>query len=212
MTVPELEPGDVPYGDDWSRVEVVEAWTEAADRLRPWRSQFRDAIAEAVATLPAGAQVVELGSGPGFLAERVLERCASLARYALVDFSEWMLEKSRARVARFPAARCVLADFKSPDWTRRCEPPFDCVVSMQAIHELRHKRHAPALYGQVFEALNAPGLILICDHVPLDDSEKSDALYMRADEQRAALSSAGFEDVEVLLSIDKLRLYAGRKR
>jgi cyclopropane fatty-acyl-phospholipid synthase-like methyltransferase len=209
MKLPAIEPEDVPYGDDWFRVDVVDAWAEAADRIRPWRSQFRDAIAESVASLPAGAQVIELGSGPGFLAERVLERCASLASYSLLDFSEPMLARSRVRVARF-----VLADFKRPDWIRQYEKAggsFDCVVSMQAIHELRHKRHVPALYRQLREALSAPGLVLICDHVPLDESEKSAKLYMSADEQLAALSSAGFEDVEVALSIDKLRLYRGRK-
>jgi SAM-dependent methyltransferase len=211
MTVPQLEPDDVPYGDDWFQLEVVDAWTKAADRLRPWRSQFRDAIADFIAMLPAGARVVELGSGPGFLAERVLERCGSIASYSLLDFSQWMLDRSRARVSRFAAARFVLADFKSPDWVHRLEVPVDCVVSMQAVHELRHKRHAPALYRQLFEALAAPGLVLICDHVPLDESAKSDKLYMTAEEQRTALSLAGFERVEVALSIDKLRLYSGRK-
>ena len=34
-----------------------------------------------------GARVLELGSGPGFLAERVLERCPQLGTYTLVDFS-----------------------------------------------------------------------------------------------------------------------------
>lgn len=210
MKLPAIDPEDVPYGDDWFRSDVVEAWAEAADRIRPWRSRFRDAIAEDIATLPAGARVVELGSGPGFLAERVLERCASLASYSLLDFSELMLARSRARVARFAAARFVLADFKRPDWIDRCDEPFDCVVSMQAVHELRHKRHVPALYRQLRQALSTPGLILICDHVPLDDSEKSARLYMTADEQLEALSVAGFEDVEIALSIDKLRLYRGR--
>lgn len=212
MKLPTIEAEDVPYGDDWFRADVVEAWTEAADRKRPWRSQFRDAIAESVAMLPAGARVVELGSGPGFLAERVLERCASLASYSLLDFSELMLARSRARVARFAAARFVLADFKRPDWIQQIGGPFDCVVSMQAIHELRHKRHVPELYRRLREGIEAPGLILICDHVPLDDSEKSAKLYMTEAEQLDALSFAGFEDVEIALSIDKLRLCRGRKR
>lgn len=211
MKLPVIAPEDVPYGDDWFRADVVDAWAEAADRIRPWRSRFRDAIAEEISKLTDGARVVELGSGPGFLAERVLETCPSLASYACLDFSELMLERSRARLARFPAARFVLEDFKSADWIRRFGESFDCVVSMQAVHELRHKRHVPALYRQLRDVLSAPGLVLICDHVPLDDTEKSAKLYMTADEQLAALSGAGFEDVEVVLSIDKLRLYRGRK-
>jgi ubiquinone/menaquinone biosynthesis C-methylase UbiE len=82
---------DVPYGDDWDNVSEVAAWAEAADQKRPWRSQIRDHIASQVAMLPPGARVLELGSGPGFLAHRVLERCPHLGTYVLLDFSQPML-------------------------------------------------------------------------------------------------------------------------
>src|SRR5919106_241316 len=117
-----------------------------------------------------GARVLELGSGPGLLAHRVLQRCSNLETYTLVDFSEPMLALSRERLAAFPAASFVLASFKSEDWTRRVEGRFDCVVSMQAVHELRHKRHARRLYEQVSQALAVPGVVLVCDHTPFDDS------------------------------------------
>ena len=66
----EHEP-DIPYGEDWQSEAEVAAWAEAADQKRPWRSRFRDRIAEQIATLAPNARVLELGSGPGFLAERV---------------------------------------------------------------------------------------------------------------------------------------------
>ena len=90
---------DVPYGNDWDSAAEVSAWAEEADRLRPWRARIRDQIAGRVAALPPGARVLELGSGPGFLAHRVLERCPELARYTLVDFSEPMLALSRAPIS-----------------------------------------------------------------------------------------------------------------
>jgi len=211
MTRPVDAEQDIPYGDDWHDGAVVDAWAEAADRIRPWRAQFRDAIADRVSTLPPGARVLELGSGPGFLAERVLDRCGALASYSLLDFSDGMLELSRDRLARFPAARFVRADFKSDEWMRAAGGPFDCVVSMQAIHEVRHKRHVPPLYGRVYEEIVVGGHVLICDHVPLDDSAKSAALYMAEKEQLVALEGAGFGEVEIVLSIDKLRLYSGRR-
>jgi len=114
-----------------------------------WRAQIRDHIARHVAMLPPGARVLELGSGPGFLAHRVLERCPNLEGYTLVDFSEPMQALSRERLARFPTASFVCASFKSEDWTRRIGGRFDCVLSMQAVHELRHKRHALRLYEQM---------------------------------------------------------------
>ena len=128
-----------------------------------------------------------------------------------MDFSEPMLALSRTRLSAFSAASFVLASFKSEDWTRRVGGPFDCAVSMQAVHELRHKRHAAGLYAQVYQALAVPGLILICDHTPFDASPRSLALYMTQEEQQQALVDAGFADVHVELAMNGLILYAGQR-
>jgi cyclopropane fatty-acyl-phospholipid synthase-like methyltransferase len=206
-----LQKQDVPYGNDWNSATEAAAYGEAADRARPWRSEIRDHIAARVATLAPRARVLELGSGPGLLAHCVLQRCPNLETYTLMDFSEPMLALSRERLAAFPAASFVLASFKSEDWTRRVEGRFDCVVSMQAVHELRHKRHAPRLYEQVYQVIAVPGLVLICDHTPFDDSERSIALYMTEQEQRQALSDARFDNVHVELAVNGLLIYAGER-
>ncbi len=91
----ELHREDVPYGNDWDSAVEVAAWAEEADRIRPWRSRIRDHVAGRVALLPPGARVLELGSGPGFLAHAVLRRCPDLGSYTLLDFSEPMLALSR---------------------------------------------------------------------------------------------------------------------
>jgi SAM-dependent methyltransferase len=207
----ELQEQDVPYGNDWDSATEAAAYGESADRARPWRSEIRDHIAARIATLAPRGRVLELGSGPGLLAHRVLERCRSLAAYTLIDFSEPMLALSRERLHAFPAASFVLGSFKSEDWRRRVDGPFDCVVSMQAVHELRHKRHARRLYEEVYQVLAVPGLFLVCDHTPFDDSPKSTALYMTEQEQRHALTDAGFANVHVELTMNGLHLYAGEK-
>ncbi|MGH2898191.1 MAG: class I SAM-dependent methyltransferase, partial [bacterium] len=95
-------------------------WALEADAKRPWRAQVRDAFAEALGALdspggsPAGSparRILELGSGPGLLAERILRTC-DVERYTLFDFSPPMLDMSRARVGKHPAAAFVLGDFK----------------------------------------------------------------------------------------------------
>jgi ubiquinone/menaquinone biosynthesis C-methylase UbiE len=202
---------DVPYGEDWHNAAEVDAWAAAADGKRPWRSRFREAIAERVAALKAGARVLELGAGPGMLAEHVLSRCPDLAGYTLLDFSGPMLALCRRRLSRFTKASFLQGDFRTDAWLEGSGGPFDCVVSMQAIHEARHKRHAPEVYRRIQRVTQAPGLVLICDHTPLDDSERSHALYMTESEQERALTDAGFVDVEVALSIRKLVLYVARK-
>jgi SAM-dependent methyltransferase len=203
-----LQKHDVPYGNDWDSTTEVSAWAEAADEARPWRSEIRTYIANRVAKLRPATRVLELGSGPGFLAHRVLERCSNVADYVLLDFSEPMLTLSRRRLKGYSAASFVPASFKSMDWTRRVEGPFDCVLSMQAVHELRHKRHAARVYRQAHDVLADRGLIMVCDHTPFDDSATSTALYMTEQEQQEALLAAGFQNVTVELSIDSLVLYA----
>ena len=203
-----LSDEDIPYGDDWQSVTNVAEWIDAADRKRPWRAQIRERIAERVGALRRDARILELGSGPGFLAECILDRCPNVSSYTLLDFSPHMLAASRKQLNRFTVAHFVSASFKSENWVESVAGPFDCVVSMQAVHELRHKRHAPRLYRQVHQVGATPGHVLICDGLPPDDTPRSLALYMNEQEQFAALSSAGFSRVRVVLSMNGLLLYA----
>ncbi len=54
-------------------------------------------------------------------------------------------------------------DFLSPQWCVGL-PRYRAVITLQAVHELRHKRRAPALYEQVRSVLAPAGAFLICDH------------------------------------------------
>ena len=188
---------DVPSPIDLRSEADAQAWADAAEQARPWREQFRRRFAELVSALPPGARVLELGSGPGLLAERILEDCAGIASYTLLDFSEPMLSMSRERLERFPAARFVLGDFKSEGWREALHPPYSVVVAMQAVHEIRHKRHVPKLYQQIRTVLGPAGCLLVCDHMPKDDSLRWTSLHMTAQEQLAAMASAGFADVRI---------------
>jgi len=50
--------------------------------------------------------VLELGCGPGFLSEALLQK---IARYTLVDFSAQMLDLSRSRLAKFKDRRVLFS-------------------------------------------------------------------------------------------------------
>jgi len=202
---------DVPYGEDLQNPEAAAAWAAAADRKRPHRLPVRQAIVDRLRQLPAHARMLELGSGPGYLAEQVLTECRTIAAYTLLDFSEPMLAMSRARVGQFPAARFVLADFREPSWTAAVPGPWNAVVSMQAVHEVRHKRHAPALYRDIAEILAPSGLLVVCDLMPQDDTARSAALFMTGDEQLETMRAAGFIDVRLVTSGDGLALCEGRR-
>ena len=203
--------GDVPYSEDLQNPSDAKAWVQAADGKRPLRVHIRRAIVNQLLLLAPRSRVLELGSGPGLLAEQVLLNCAAIARYTLLDFSEPMLEMSRDRVARFPSAEFVNADFRSEDWMQRVTAPYDAVVSMQAVHEVRHKRHVPKLYGQVHGLLAGDAPFLIADRVPEDNLPRSAALFMTEQEQTRALADAGFHDIRVVMSGDALVLCQCKK-
>jgi len=202
---------DVPSRIDLREVGDAEAWVREADRKRPWRDQLRSAIAEIVRTAdPPVRRVLELGAGPGLLAERVL-RDGSVESYTLFDFSPAMIAMSRERIGGHPAARFVLGDFRQPDWTASVGEPFDAIVAMQAVHEIRHKRHVPGLYRQVLGALRPAGVLVVCDHVPPDDSVRMTSLHSTEAEQHAALSSAGLVGVATRLLLRGLYVCVGHR-
>ncbi|HET9930514.1 MAG TPA: class I SAM-dependent methyltransferase [Polyangiaceae bacterium] len=202
---------DVPYGEDFHDEAVAAAWADAAAKKRPFRAQIFERFAQAINDSAGGEpRVLELGAGPGFLAERVLDECPRVARYTLLDFSQAMLEQSRARLARhLPKAEFVRADFKSDGWFTRTTPPFDFVLSQQAVHELRHKRHAPRLYAQVRELLLPGGRLLVCDHLPEGaHTPRHRVLYMSVAEHVAALEQCGFSDVQCPWSEHNMALFS----
>jgi hypothetical protein len=60
---------DVPSPIDLRSATDAGEWAAAAMAKRPWRTDFFAAIADAMAASRRGpARVLELGSGPGFLA------------------------------------------------------------------------------------------------------------------------------------------------
>ena len=208
------EQADVPYGEDFHDPAVAAAWADSATRKRPFRAIIFDHFASAInkAARAPGARVLELGSGPGMLAERMLEACPAIVHYTLLDFSEPMLDLSRRRLERHAArTRFVRADFKDEAWPALTQGPFDFILSHQAVHELRHKRHAPRLYAQVRSLLAPGGEVLICDHLPEGaHTERHRVLYMSPPENREAFAAAGFSRIEMLWSGHSMALHRAR--
>jgi ribosomal protein S18 acetylase RimI-like enzyme/predicted O-methyltransferase YrrM len=189
---------DVPSRIDLRRTEDAREWADTAMRKRPWRMEF---FQQVVATfVKAGVErgtVLELGSGPGFLAHHVLTMLPNIA-YVALDFSRAMHALARERLGDLVnRVRFVEADFRHPGWDEGLGL-FDAVATVQAVHELRHKRHAPALYSAVKNLLKPGGLLLVCDHVVGPGAMSDAALYMTLEEHEAALRDVGFLNTRLL--------------
>lgn len=202
---------DVPPGVNFLDAEQARVWVEACELDKPWREPMRRLFAEIVSALPSGAKVLELGSGPGYLAEYVLEHCPHVESYTLLDFSEHMLELSQERLSRFNAARFVKADFKTQNWYQELKPPYNSILAMQSIHEIRHKRHAPDFYTVIRRLLGTDGLLAVCDSTPRDTSVLwQTSLCMNVDEQLEAFAAAGFSEIRLEQEIGSMILVTGR--
>jgi 16S rRNA G1207 methylase RsmC len=146
---------------------------------------------------PGAVRILELGSGPGFLASHVLA-CLPLAEMVLLDHSAATHALARSRVSmHIDRVRFVERNFKEPDWWHALGS-FHFVVTNQAVHELRHKRHARTLHEQVRPLLEPGGEYLVCDHYAGDNGMSNTELYMTVAEQRQALLEAGFGAVTEL--------------
>jgi SAM-dependent methyltransferase len=165
---------------------------------RPWRNEFFQSIAQELCRLTSSnLTVLELGSGPGFLARHILETLPS-ATYAALDFSPAMHVLAKEHLgALADRVRFLELDFKDCHWSASLTA-FDAVLSVQAVHELRHKRHAFSLYRAVRPVLRNGGLFLMCDHFVGEGGMSDTALYMTPEEHELALRAAGFSRVHML--------------
>jgi predicted methyltransferase len=74
-----------------------------------------------------------------------------------------------------------------------------------------HKSYASQLHEQVRKILKPGGVYLVCDHFFGEDGQKNDQLYMSAEEQEKALSSAGFLKAEQIMLKGGLVLYRAER-
>ena len=188
---------------------TASTWAAEANRTRPYRNDIFDRMAEELRDLAPGSALLELGSGPGFLAEALLE-VVPVRTYTLLDFSDAMHGLARERLADH-VSRCVYitSDFLKPDRSAGLGT-FEAIVTLQAVHELRHKRRATTLHRAVRALLERGGLYLVCDHFAGLGGMQDHDLYATIEEQAQALLDAGFSDVCQIHRVGSLVLHRAR--
>jgi SAM-dependent methyltransferase len=201
---------DVPSPIDFHDPAQVRAWEEATIRDRPSRPHFFAAmVAELNARFDGPFQILELGSGPGHLAEQILEHCPA-QNYVALDFSDAMHALAKQRLARFKdRVRFVTRDF-SKEWGKGLGP-FDAIVTQQAAHETRHKKYLVRFLFRAAAKLKPDGLLLYCDHYAEPVPEKHPDLYVAREAQPVALLNAGLSRIALLHDEGGMALYSATK-
>lgn len=207
---------DIPSPIDLRRADHAQEWADTALQKRPWRPQFFQRFVQEIQAITSAQplHIVELGSGPGFLLKELTTNLPQ-HHYSALDFSEAMHNLARERLGeQAQQVNFLLRDFKQDNWFQGLHN-IDVVVTNQAVHELRHKRHAPTLHAQVRQLLQPQGAYLVCDHFAgmhnCQQGMQNHELFMTVQEQQDALISAGFTQLEPLLCKGSLMLWRAIK-
>ena len=140
-----------------------------------------DAAVDAVLEAGVPARVVDLGSGTGALAERLVERCESCV-VELWDVDPAMLGQARERLARF-GQRAVPRE-------RSFEQPLegvDVAMASLALHHVRDLGEKTVLYRALASGLGAGGLLVNADvMIPADPAAGAAEYRAWADHQVAS--------------------------
>ncbi len=132
-----------------------------ADSYDRFRERLLHGRAELMAELamPPRARVIELGAGTGSNLDLLGQRVAGFDSMELVDLCPSLLERARARAARFPNVKVVEAD--ACDY--RPGSRVDCVIFSYSLSMIPDWRRA---LGNAFEMLACGGQLAVVDFMP----------------------------------------------
>jgi tRNA (cmo5U34)-methyltransferase len=174
-------------------------YDELRRRLIPCFDGFYGAAVDLLPFAPGrSARILDLGAGTGLLSAAIARRLPR-ARLTLLDFSEEMLGRARARFAGSP----VKVELRTGDATRApLGGPWDAIVSALSIHHLSDaaKRR---LYARAFEALAPGGLLVNADNVLAEDpavQARDRAAWI------AAIRASGLPEAELRAALRRTRV------
>lgn len=132
----------------------------------PERLQLFETIIQQIrkTSLPA-PHIVELGIGPGYLAERLLNKISDVT-YEGVDFSSSMLELAATRLAaHLSRVTLTQADLVNEDWGAKVGRPAGAIISTWALHDLGSEENVLQVYQACHRLLANGGILLNGDFV-----------------------------------------------
>ncbi|GAA0479266.1 hypothetical protein Ade02nite_39900 [Paractinoplanes deccanensis] len=141
-------------------------WDEVMTGFVPGMAGLESAIATTVEAVHGGApaRCLDLGGGPGVLAERMAARWPS-CRVAMVDLDPVLLTLARAGVPDTVAV--IDADLGSGSWAHCAGRGHDLITSVMTVHYLPPSG-IRRLYRECRDALAPGGLLVVADLMPDD--------------------------------------------
>jgi SAM-dependent methyltransferase len=150
----------------------IDRWERQQEDHLPDREDRFTALIDAVEAGAGRADplVIDLGSGPGSLSVRLLDRLPD-ATVVAVDADPVTLALGRAAYAGRPGLRFTELDLRRPGWSASLglDAKADAAVSTTALHWLG-PAELVAMYAELATVLRPGGLLLDGDHFAVDEA------------------------------------------
>lgn len=186
-------------------------WTTSLQTRYPERTEVMQHLAAQLKALPFPVlQGVELGPGPGLLAQLLLRELPQM-NYTGFDSSELLLAYARNQLASFGSrARLIHTDLNTEDWLADLPNEIHAIISLQALHDLGDESHINRVYGLSRRLLVPGGLLLTADFVIPPGQDNPNQPGRRSIARHLELLYAhGFERVSCTLELGQFGCIVG---
>lgn len=179
---------------DFHDADFSQGW---ADRFVPTPERLRlfQTILQHIKDLETDdISILELGIGPGYLADFLLENLPNIT-YEGLDFSAAMLEIANKRTAQYSERiHFTQADLVRENWTTQLKKAPTVIVSTWALHDLLEKKNIANVYQSAYEVLPKGGILLNGDFIkPETSTYEYEGGRIKPSEHIELLQAAGFQ-------------------
>jgi ubiquinone/menaquinone biosynthesis C-methylase UbiE len=215
---------------EWGSQQYDQEWVDKDSRRAAEReAQFKATISWLSVMVGGEAKVMDLGCGPGTLAEKLLAAFPAM-QVICSDGSDEMLKLARQRLAGYGArVSYAQADFGRQNWSVNLPGQLDAVVSARAIHNLRSLKLIAPVYREIHGLLKSGGVFLNVERVNFatpalrrylrdlqiktrGQAPKLDGAAPSLAQQLSLLRRAGFKDVDCLWRETNTAIVGGFRR
>ena len=190
---PEARPrgsGTDSMENPWKRGPLASRWVPLPTASNPLRDDQCRLILTLIAARPP-RRVLDLGCGPGALAEAILRRFQD-TRVVGVDISSVSLARARDSLSRYGRRVRLVECPLEEDWTAQANGSFDLAIAVQSLHHVDGGQKQRVL-RRVYAALEPGGLFILSDRIELFEEETFE-LYVAV--ENLARTARGFPPMQ----------------
>jgi len=171
----------------------------------PARMDLFETMLQSIRQLEANDfHIVELGIGPGFLAEFLLSRLENIT-YEGIDCSAPMRQIAAKRLEKFKnRITFTAADLTDPNWIKEVSQSPKVVVTTWALHDLFTQDNIHSVYQNTYQLLESGGIFLNGDFIKPDKVKvEYEGGRIEIKTHLDLLQSVGFQSANCLKEFEK---------